>query len=292
LGLHSMGKVVLDRRGDLQKSVFYRFNVQFEDAPHFPDKGAIIVPRVPANSELVASGKEPYRWITITGDSNKLVEAKDCVLDKTHVTHSYFTKLDGEAYGGNRVSPIIPTSGSDTVVLSDDLRCRIERLRLRGSRIDPINLTESDNGPKLHGFWALQFVGKIILRLPKLVDTPNACPHCGRGKLMCEGCGEWSAYCSSCRKQMVTTENMHKGPDDKRIPIEEDGIWRVLEGKCWDGNDLVQAKAAPFASKRFIDWLLRIHAAPFYAEPVYFCVDGMSDQQKKWFEDLQKPFDI
>jgi len=37
---------------------------------------------------------------------------------------------------------------------------------------------------------------------------------------------------------------------------------------------------------------LRIHAAPFYAEPVYFCVDGMSDQQKKWFDELQKPFEV
>jgi len=42
----------------------------------------------------------------------------------------------------------------------------------------------------------------------------------------------------------------------------------------------------------FIDWLLRIHAAPFYAEPVWFCADGMSDQQKKWFGDLQKPFEV
>jgi hypothetical protein len=38
------------------------------------------------------------------------------------------------------------------------------------------------------------------------------------------------------------------------------------------------------------DWLLRIHAAPFYAEPVSFYIDGMNDQKKKWLEDLQTPF--
>ena len=110
--------------------------------------------------------------------------------------------------------------------------------------------------------------------------------------MICDGCGEWYVYCKRCKKQMVITESMHKGVNDNRIPIEDDGIWRVLEGKTWDGSDLVQAKGAPFASKRFIDWLLRIHAAPFYAEPVYFCVDDMSEQQKKWFDDLQKPFEV
>jgi hypothetical protein len=90
---------------------------------------------------------------------------------------------------------------------------------------------------------------------------------------------------------MVIIESQHKGESDRRIPFEEGGTWNVIEGNSWDGSDLIQARGTPYASKRFIDWLLRIHAAPFYAEPVYFCVDGMSDQQKKWFDDLQKPFD-
>jgi hypothetical protein len=82
-------------------------------------------------------------------------------------------------------------------------------------------------------------------------------------------------------------EDVHKGPGDKRIPFARDRKM-VIEGKTWDGSDLIHNR---LASKRFIDWLLGIHAAPFYAEPVYFCVDGMSDQQKKWFDDLQKPFE-
>jgi hypothetical protein len=47
----------------------------------------------------------------------------------------------------------------------------------------------------------------------------------------------------------------------------------------------------PIASKRFIDWLLRVHAAPFYAEPVLFAVDGMSDEQKRWLKELDKPLE-
>ena len=31
---------------------------------------------------------------------------------------------------------------------------------------------------------------------------------------------------------------------------------------------------------RFIDWLLRVHAAPFYARPISFCMDGMNDTDR------------
>jgi len=79
--------------------------------------------------------------------------------------------------------------------------------------------------------------------------------------------------------------------DDGKMAIIEEDPWRILEGSSWDGCDLIQAGGRNFASKRIIDWLLRIHAAPFYAQPVYFCVDGMNDQQKKWFDELQKPFE-
>jgi hypothetical protein len=51
----------------------------------------------------------------------------------------------------------------------------------------------------------------------------------------------------------------------------------------------VQDRGRKLASKRFIDWLLRVHAAPFYARPISFCMDGMNDEQKKWFDEIQKP---
>jgi len=288
-----MAKIVLDRSGDLRTEAFYRFGVHFEDVPFFPPPpDSIVVPRTPTHDQLVLAGKEGYMWVNASGYAKSVVETKDCPRDKEHVTHRYFTKFGGEAYGGEKRSPLIPTSESDEVFLSDDLCGRIQSLKLRGARIDPVALTLSDNGPKLDGVWALQFMGKVKLRLPHLIDTANACPHCGKGQLFCEGCGEWYVHCPVCGGDMVITESKHKGPEDKRIPLEEDGIWRVLEGKSWDGSDLIQAKGAPFASKRFIDWLLRIHAAPFCAEPVWFCVDGMSDLQKKWFDELQKPFEV
>ena len=110
---------------------------------------------------------------------------------------------------------------------------------------------------------------------------------------MCLACGgDWNAYCKVCDKPMVVVNNKHAGLEDKRIPYE-DRSWRILEGRTWDGSDLVfsSSRHQNYASKRFIDWLLRVHAAPFYAEPVWFCVDGMSEPQKESFDDLQKPFE-
>jgi hypothetical protein len=286
-----MPQIVVDRSGELRKGTFYQFNVPFEDEPvvESPTAEWIVVPRTPRGDELTLSGKETYTWIEMTSGWEHRVETKDCPADKEHVTHQYFKKMRGEKMGGKRLSPFIP-SDSNQIVLSEALYDQIAPLKLRGARIDLLDLRDHHTDAKITGFWSLQFVGKTKLRLPKFVDVPNRCPHCHKSKIICESCGHWSAYCSACEKQMVIIETKHLGKTDPRLAFE-DGLDPIL-GKTWDGSDLVQARGRNFASKRFIDWLLRIHAAPFYAEPVWFCVDGMSDQQKKWLDDLQKPFDV
>jgi hypothetical protein len=64
-----------------------------------------------------------------------------------------------------------------------------------------------------------------------------------------------------------------------------------IDGQTRDGSALAKTWGMNFASKRFIDWLLRVHAAPFFAQPVWFCVDGMNDQQQRWFKELEKPLE-
>jgi hypothetical protein len=288
----SMPKIVLDRSGNLRKSIFYRFGVPFwdnaEDLDPTPDW--IVVPRTPSNDELERRGHPMYMWIAITSGWESRVETKDCPTDPTHVAHRYFTKNAGEAFGGTRVAAFVPTDTTNDLTVTKDIHNRITQLSLRGARLDPLNLKDHHSGRRIDGYWTLQFVGRARRRLPKIVDASNRCPHCGIGIIGCEDCGQWNPYCSACKKEVAIWHTKHEGPGDKRLPIEEDP-WRVIEGKTWDGSDLVQAGGWNFASKRFVDWLLRIHAAPFYAEPVWFCVDGMNDQQKKWFDDLQKPFE-
>jgi len=291
-----MGKLVLDKRGDLRKGVFYRFDVQFDDATDSeePTPDWIVIPRTPTNDVLRVKNNETWMWIAEGGDLDTEVKIKDCTVDSTHETHRYYTKFIGIPYGGKRISPFIPTKNFCSFALSNDLRKRIESLKIRGARIDPIVMTDEDLKPdeKLKGFWAFQFVGRIVRRMPKPVDVPNRCPHCGKAKIVCETCGDWNGTCKICHKATVVAEDKLDGPEDKRIPVERLRWGQIIEGKTWDGSDLVSSHGINYASKRFIDWLLRIHAAPFYAEPVYFCIDGMNDQQKKWFDDLQRPFEV
>jgi len=287
-----MPRIVLDQSATLHKGVFYRFTVPFEDRPvvETPTAEWIVVPRNPTGEELRSQGKETWLYIDDRPDFDSSFEIKGCPADPSHVTFSYYTKIAGESFRG-RVSPIIAAANGLVVVISDALKQRMESLKVSGARTDAMRVTDHYTDAPVKGFWALQFVGKVKRRLPKFVDAPNSCPYCGKSKIICESCGYWNLRCLHCGKQMVILDSAHGGQSDKRIPYEHGCNWRIIDGNSWDGSDVLGGSSSTYASKRFIDWLLRIHAAPFYAEPVFFCVDGMSDQQKKWFDDLQKPFE-
>lgn len=287
-----MPKIVLDRSGDLRKGTFYRFMVPLEDKPaiEVPTADWVVVPRTPTNDELRLKGEDTWMYVEELPEFETVTELKECPSDPAHVTFSCFTKVKGESYSG-RVSPFIATTGHLVMVLSDELKRRFEGIKVRSVQIDPLALRDSATGKRTPGFWSLQFVGKAKQRPARLADALNRCPHCGKSRIICESCGYWYFRCPQCERHMVVLDSAHGGKTDKRLTYEHGCNWRVIDGRSWDGSDLIGGTSFSYASKRFIDWLFRIHAAPFYAEPVYFCVDGMSDQQKKWFDDLQKPFE-
>ncbi|MCU0880514.1 MAG: hypothetical protein MUF06_22310 [Pirellulaceae bacterium] len=286
-----MAKIILDRGGDLKKSVFYEFDIPFDDEPdEKPKADWIVVPRTPTDDDLRKRSLEPWIYVTLLPETEDLVVKYSCPADHDHRRQYLYRRISGEAFGGTRLSSIVPSSTDPILVLSDELRRALESLKVRGAMLTELDLREHNTGKKLKGFWAVQFTGKPALRIPKIVGGPNACPYCGLGPLLCETCGWLNARCQRCKNKQGTViiETEHEGRDDKRIPFEEE-LNDILEGKLWDGSDLVQDRGRKLASKRFIDWLLRVHAAPFYARPISFCMDGMNDEQKKWFDEIQKP---
>ena len=56
---------------------------------------------------------------------------------------------------------------------------------------------------------------------------------------------------------------------------------QIINGKLWDGSDLICGRdyTVGFVTRRFVDWLISIHAAPLCATEVAVCVDGMSEAQ-------------
>jgi hypothetical protein len=87
---------------------------------------------------------------------------------------------------------------------------------------------------------------------------------------------------------------LREGSSDKRLFFDvsaERKRGQILEGKRWDGADLVSVRGWNFISKRVLDWLLMVHAAPFYARPARFCIDGMTEKQLARLEEIQRPID-
>ncbi len=285
-----MAKLVSDTSGNLRKGVFYCLGVTWNDeiiALEEPVEDWIIARRHPTNDALIDAGRPGYLAIEDLPSKQDSVEIKDCPANPSHVALSYFSAVRGDARGYSRLSTFVESTYG-MLAVSKELYLRLDALKPKKARLDLFKIIVNQSDLPTPEVWALQFLGRIRKRPPKLIDTANECPNCHRGKIVCESCGLLIMSCENCGEQMHIHEDVHKGPGDKRIPYARDRKM-VVEGKTWDGSDLVQGC---YASKRFIDWLLRIHAAPFYAKPVYFCVDGMSDQQKKWLDDLQKPFEV
>jgi hypothetical protein len=286
-----MGRIIPDRQGELRPNAFFAFGVPFDDDKE-NDSPVLSAARSPTDAALRDRGEVPYRWITPYSTDDDVEKLRECPSDPEHVTYSLDRKMSGEACGGNRLASFVPMNVLCPFAVSDEFRRRIERLKLTGAHFHSMKLRDTTTGNEVLGVSSFQFAGRARIRLPTFVDAVNACPFCSKGKIVCEGCLQWNPYCLHCKREMTVPAARHGGNDDKRVPFEP-GLWSILDGKHWDGSDLVQTSGGNrmFASKRFIDWLLRVHAAPFCAEPVDLYIDGMSEEQHRWLKDLEEPLE-
>ena len=79
-------------------------------------------------------------------------------------------------------------------------------------------------------------------------------------------------------------------PDDQRLKSKAlvPGTGRILEGPKWDGSDIINC-GWYFITKRALEVLLSVHAAPFYARPARVDVEGLSKQQLGKAETAKHP---
>src|SRR5687767_11971034 len=142
--MRKMGRVILDRAGDLRRSVFYRFDVSMDDGTcgQEPGDGWVIAPRTPTDRELQFRNQETYMRAEMTGGWESRVEFRDCPADPMHVTHRYCTKHEAESTGGKRISHFVPADTLQDIILSDALNTGLSRLPIRGARIDPLDIVD------------------------------------------------------------------------------------------------------------------------------------------------------
>lgn len=296
-----MHKIITDRTGTLQTGVFYTFKPWVDRLLVAPTKelldkalrlGFDLHPLVAPGSIICSHevitrcGEEASPWIYLLQDIHWNCENQVfCPINPKHSCIRYKPPLDSEAFGGPLAPPFIPDL--DTVAVNENLKVRIERAKVKGALFYPITVRSHNTGKKIQGIWYLEFTGSIDIRSPRLVGLENRCPFCGKGAVLCDGCGCILSRCSSCNREMTIGEPYHNGPSDLRIPVEHGPL--ILEGRLWDGSDLVSVGDGKFASRRFLNWLIGMEAGPFTAEPALLCTDGMTDEQLKWLAELNEP---
>lgn len=262
-----MAEIVYDVSGTLRADVFYKFGICQDDVvATFPgaDETWTIVPRTPTADQLFLASDNPAdRWIYIADA--------------------------GDICGGARVSEFIPNL-MDLVICSDSFRRTLEKSAFSGYRIRPFKeLEENQSALKDPKLFYLFTTGYNCIRFPTIIGGRNECRYCGYSPLLSSEGFNVPFRCERCGQDVAISAKLHEGENDFRYPVRKrDNLNHILDGHRWDGSDFIGGGYSNFISKRVLDWLLATHAAPFYAHPIRFCTDGMTDEQLENLETMTK----
>ena len=273
----------LDRSGTLVPRVFFQLWEAMDDQPYGePVEDTLLSPRSPTEAELERQG-EKYLKVLVTDATRK--ENHRCSDHTDHVTGVEYADVRYRIHTSGRLADFIQdmNEANLTGLVRGEFAAKLRGSGLTGFRLEraaPEKPKDAATGVDLH---MLNHVGRNCQRPASIRLAPNACPHCGYAPLICPACGYQAQPCPQCEGLAFASRKRHKGPGDKRLITDRPaGFYpQILDGGRWDGSDFIDGR---FITKRALDWLLSIHAAPFFAEPVLVCIDGMSDEQKKWLE--------
>ncbi len=274
----------LDRSGTLVSGVFFRFTMAIGDESYGePVEGTILSRRTPTEAELK---KRREHYLTVNTTEVPVNAHRRCAQVSDHVTEEEVLRASYRVEDRGRLADFIENVAASWIptVISGTLQdSKLTGYRL--GKLEPERPRDVVEGDHLH---VLNFVGRNCQRPASIRRARNACPHCGAAPLVCQACGYEANPCAHCNEETITFRGLHRGAGDKRLFTDRpDGfVPRILDGKRWDGSDFIYFD---FITKRALDWLLSLHAAPFFAEPAMFCTDGMTDEQKKWLERAKRP---
>jgi hypothetical protein len=282
-----LGKIEDDGRGTISTDVFYLVETCNDPFPGLLEEREW----VRTASRLAASILESANTIRAECLSEKASTDKDllCPADPTHLRSPLLSEVGGDLYGGHVFTEFVWDVTYGRLLVGPDFVVKIGKTRLRKPAFIPYKVAVNQCDVKEPKLSLLQSSGINCAR-PRLVRAPNgnSCPFCKKHPVICDVCGWEYDPCLSCGKEISTASILHEGKDDPRLIRERmDPSGCVLEGRTWDGSDLVNSHYSTYMSKRMFDWCVSIHAGPLKARPARFCTDGMSDKQKAWMEEAK-----
>lgn len=269
--------------------LFYEFDVPAyhqTDKADFPKGAVLIGGRLPKQN---GNWLSDYRCLRILEDAPIQVQtASHCIRCEadgayTH-TEKVINRVAVETFQGQTDGDFFPqdTYASNHFV-STRLAERLRKSNLSGVEFGKVAHHQSEDR-KLHEATSLEVlnvVGKRCWASSMILSegVANACPHCGDAPIICPECGMLRTPCKKCKKLIAIMAGHEEGADDRRLKFEPASeTLGIVAGRRWDGSDFM---TGGLITKRALDFLLSIHAAPFWYRPALVDVTGVSDEKLK-----------
>ena len=281
-----MDNVTIPRNGDLREGYFYQFDVPcYETARCGPYARNSIWSQYPVSDDeyCEAYGLRPQCYFQECGGYR-------------HLTSWVWFRPQVELIAGNAQMGVIPLNNHNRgQLLTEEVAKRLRATQFRGWDLERATVVGEKRSPKGMELYMLNALGGNCIRPWSVHGAPNACPFCGKTKLVCQECGQHNFLCDRCGNEMWVIREKHQGVCDKRLirtPVDE-CLPNIVDGHLWDGSDFFQCswswQGQPFVTRRVVDWFLSQHVAPMVAETVLVDVSQMTPEQRQVLEAAKQP---
>ena len=296
------------RYGDFYEMLFsdYLFeSVWKTDFPLPPEFPPIVSPR-PSDNHFLPCGA--YLEDDDLPDGAPYIACRECGLRAVAGGGGRVARV--EFHGGNCLPPFIRLETFDGLVRRPFAE-RLAATDLRGVRFAPVVMGDMSDWDCLYDAFddegrtfeeviggeenLLQLEGSVsTARFSGAVEPPelNRCCYCGRRPVKCGRCGHPANPCPDCGRHPI--KNVKHATDEERaagvILHTSAGRPRLLiDPRRWDGSDCFYFGGFLFATRRFVDYLLSIHAWPFTATPIPVLEVGIEAEHLRRLELAHQP---
>lgn len=240
----------------------------------------------------ITSFPDEYQYsLSVECARAKDVKLSACPRDKSHVTDQYAVDIELDAQGDEPPSPLLPAQAGGGEIVTNALRKQMEQSGMKGFRFERVKsvqhygkgtIDEKSDTEHPLVFYNLVPTAPCLALSMQWVEpaSENRCPFCERGPIVCEACGHRERNCPKCGEKVCVHEE-DAVPGERRLIIPS--AWRksVVNVNYWNGADYFSYGRV---TRRFVDFLLSVHAYPFVAVPISANIHGITAEKKDLLE--------
>jgi hypothetical protein len=279
-----------DYSGNLVKGIFYELEIPLHLAFEHPADAR--APGTIVNEHPADDWYGPLVYGEVLFRSHR---KRCCPVNASHETNSQLSLTNPsdnhrlrynhemDLYGRSDISKFVCDTNGMTVVVSHAFKKEISRSGLSGFSVVPLPTPEEVNQsgvrcPELFFFTYLR--ADCFRSIQIMPPSPNLCPFCGWGPVVCPACQLVQWNCPQCKNCIVVPESKHGGANDERFTTQgAPPNGPVIDGDKWDGSDVLAGLNQAIVTGRFVRFALQCDAAPFVAKPCLVDVSRCSHKQ-------------